>query len=48
MEARGMDPITLAGAAVALVAPYLAEGGKELGKKVGGEAGERIVKLYDK
>ena len=43
-----MDPVTLAGAAVALVAPYLAEGGKELAKKVGGEAGERIVKLYDK
>jgi hypothetical protein len=43
-----MDSATLAGAAVALVAPYLAEGGKELAKKVGGEAGERIVKLYDK
>ena len=43
-----MDPVTLASAAVALVAPYLAEGGKELAKKVGGEAGERIVNLYDK
>jgi hypothetical protein len=43
-----MDPVTLAGSAVALVAPYLVEGGKELAKKVGGEAGERIVKLYDK
>jgi hypothetical protein len=43
-----MDSITLAGTAVALVAPYLAEGGKELAKKVGGEAGQRIVKLYDR
>jgi hypothetical protein len=43
-----MDPITLAGAAVALVTPYLAEGGKELAKKVGGEAGAQIVKLYEK
>ena len=43
-----MDPVTLAGLAVALVAPYLVEGGKELAKKIGGEAGERIVKLYDK
>ena len=42
-----MDAITLAGAAVALVVPFLAEGGKELAKKVGGEAGERIVQLYD-
>jgi hypothetical protein len=38
----------LAGSAVALVAPYLAEGGKELAKKVGGDVGDRIVKLYDK
>ena len=43
-----MDPVALAGSAVALVAPYLAEGGKELAKKVGGAAGERIVQLYDK
>jgi hypothetical protein len=43
-----MDPVTLAGAAVALVAPYLVEGGKELAKKIGGEAGGRIVTLYDK
>jgi hypothetical protein len=43
-----MDPVTLAGSAVALVAPYLVEGGTELAKKVGGEVGERIVKLYDK
>jgi hypothetical protein len=43
-----MDPVTLAGSAVALVAPYLVEGGKELAKRVGGETGERIVKLYDK
>jgi hypothetical protein len=43
-----MDPVTLAGSAVALVAPYLVEGGKELAKKVGGEAGGRIVALYDK
>lgn len=43
-----MDPVTLAGSAVALVAPYLAEGGKELAKKVGGAAGGRIVKPYDK
>jgi hypothetical protein len=43
-----MDPATLAGSAVALVAPYLVEGGKELAKKVGGEAGDRIVELYDK
>jgi putative heme iron utilization protein len=42
-----MDPVTLGGSAVALVAPYLVEGGTELAKKVGGEAGERIVKLYD-
>ena len=37
----------LATAAVALVAPYLVEGGKELAKKVGAEAGSRIVKLWD-
>ena len=43
-----MDPTTLAGATVALVTPYLAEGGRELAKKLGGEAGQRIVKLYDK
>jgi hypothetical protein len=43
-----MDPVTLVGSAVALVAPYLVEGGKELAKKVGGEAGDRIVELYDK
>jgi hypothetical protein len=43
-----MDPVTLAGSAVALVAPYLALGGKELAKKVGEEAGQRIFGLYDK
>jgi hypothetical protein len=43
-----MEPIVLAGSAVVLLAPYLAEGGKELAKKVGGEAGDRIVRLYDK
>ncbi len=43
-----MDPVTLAGSAVALVAPYLVEGGTELAKKLGGEVGERIVKLYDR
>ena len=43
-----MDAIVLAGSAVVLLAPYLAEGGKELAKKVGGEAGDRIVRLYDK
>ena len=37
----------LATAAVALVAPYLVEGGKELAKKVGAEAGSRVVKLWD-
>jgi hypothetical protein len=37
----------LATAAVALAAPYLIEGGKELAKKVGGEAGGRVVKLWD-
>jgi hypothetical protein len=42
-----MDPVTLAGSAVAVVAPYLAEGGKELVKKLGGEAGGWIVTLYD-
>ena len=36
-----------AATAVALVAPYLAEGAKELAKKVGGEAGGRVVKLWD-
>ena len=35
-----MDPVTLAGSAVALVAPYLVEGGTELAKKVGDEVGE--------
>jgi hypothetical protein len=43
-----MDPVTLAGSAVALVAPYLVEGGKELAKKVGAEVGDRIVTLYDR
>ena len=43
-----MDPVALAGSAVALVAPYLAEGGKELAKTIGSEASERIVKLYEK
>jgi hypothetical protein len=42
-----MDPVTLAGAAVALVGPYVAEGAEELAKKVGGEVGSRVVKLWD-
>ena len=41
-------PITLAGRGGGAGCALLAEGGKELAKKVGGEAGERIVKLYDK
>jgi len=42
-----MDEATMAATAVALVAPYLAEGAKELAKKVGAEAGGRVVKLWD-
>jgi hypothetical protein len=42
-----MDEAGMAATAVALVAPYLAEGAKELAKKVGGEAGGRVVKLWD-
>jgi hypothetical protein len=37
----------LAGAAVALVGPYVAKGAEELAKKVGGEVGGRVVKLWD-
>ena len=37
----------MAATAVELVAPYLAEGAKELAKKVGEEAGGRLVKLWD-
>ena len=42
-----MDEAGMAATALALVAPYLAEGGKELAKKVGAEAGSRVVKLWD-
>jgi hypothetical protein len=42
-----MDDAGMAATAVALVAPYLAEGAKELAKKVGAEAGGRVVKLWD-
>jgi hypothetical protein len=42
-----MDEAGMAATAVALVAPYLAEGAKELAKKVGAEAGGRVVKLWD-
>jgi hypothetical protein len=42
-----MDEAGMATTAVALVAPYLIEGAKELAKKVGGEAGGRVVKLWD-
>ena len=37
----------LATAAVALVAPYLVNGAEELAKKVGGEVGGRVVKVWD-
>jgi hypothetical protein len=37
----------LATAAVALVAPYVAKGAEELAKKVGGEVGSRVVKLWE-
>ena len=37
----------IAAAAVIYLAPYLAEAGKEAAKKVGGAAGDRVVKLYD-
>ena len=37
----------LATAAVALVTPYLVEGGTELAKKVGEEVGGRVFKLWD-
>ncbi len=37
----------LATAAVALAAPYVAKGAEELAKKVGGEVGGRVVKLWD-
>ena len=42
-----MDEAGMAATAVALVAPYLVEGAKELAKKVGAEAGGRVVKLWD-
>ena len=42
-----MNEATMAATAVALVAPYLVEGAKELAKKVGEEAGGRVVKLWD-
>ena len=42
-----MDEAGMAATAVALVAPYLVEGAKELAKKVGEEAGGRVVKLWD-
>jgi GNAT superfamily N-acetyltransferase len=42
-----MDEAGTAATAVALVVPYLAEGAKELARKVGGEAGQRVVKLWD-
>ena len=42
-----MDEAAMAATAVALVAPYLVEGAKELAKKVGEEAGGRVVKLWD-
>ena len=37
----------LAVTSVALVAPYVAKGAEELAKKVGGEVGSRVVKLWD-
>jgi hypothetical protein len=37
----------LATAAVALVGPYVAKGAEELAKKVGGEVGSRVVKIWD-
>ena len=37
----------LAGATVTLVGPYVAKGAEELAKKVGGEVGSRVVKLWD-
>jgi hypothetical protein len=37
----------LAAAAVTLVGPYVAKGAEELAKKVGGEVGSRVVKLWD-
>jgi hypothetical protein len=48
-----MEEVTMLGlneiavAAVACLAPYLAEAGKEAAKKVGGAAAEKVVKLYD-
>jgi hypothetical protein len=42
-----MDPVTLAGSAVALIGPYVAKGAEELAKKVGGEVGSRVVKVWD-
>ena len=42
-----MHEAGMAATAVALVTPYVAEGAKELAKKVGAEAGGRLVKLWD-
>ena len=42
-----MGVAELAGAAVMLVGPYVAKGAEELAKKVGGEVGGRVVKLWD-
>jgi hypothetical protein len=42
-----MDEAGMATTAVALVAPYLIEGAEQLAKKVGEEAGGRVVKLWD-
>ena len=42
-----MGVAELAAAAVTLVGPYVAKGAEELAKKVGGEVGGRVVKLWD-
>jgi hypothetical protein len=42
-----MGVAEMATAAVALLAPYVAKGGEELAKKVGGEVGTRVVELWD-
>jgi hypothetical protein len=44
-SAMAMDPTVLASAAVPFMAPYLAEGGKEVAKRLGQDAGDRIAKL---
>ena len=43
----GVAELAAAAVLVTLVGPYVAKGAEELAKKVGGEVGGRVVKLWD-